>query len=381
MRGTGINRSRNLALCLLLVLPLYASAGDRFEPARAGKGRLELVRGVPVVHLVGTPEEIGEQHGKLLREQGRVLIERYVGRFFNTSNAGRVARAATLAISHRMTIPPAYQREMAALAKAAGVSYDDVLLANTMFDAKKMIQCTTVAAYGKSSSNGRLLLGRNLDFPSFGVAHLYSVVFVYHPDGGEPFVSVGFPGLVGVLSGMNTNGVAAAVMECYGHGMRPEATPYAMLYRQALERAKTVDDVVAAVREGSRSTANNLMVCDAAPRAVVIEMTPSRLAVREDSSGIITATNHFESPELRQKRNDWRLPILKEFRAKSGIDIAAMKKLLKRTALGSTNLQAMIFEPEARSLHLAIGTPPAAEKAYIKLTAEELGLKRTAPGN
>lgn len=42
--------------------------GETRTIARCGKGWLETIDGYPVVHVKGTPYEMGFQHGALLRE-------------------------------------------------------------------------------------------------------------------------------------------------------------------------------------------------------------------------------------------------------------------------------------------------------------------------
>ena len=49
---------------LLFVEPLSAQT-----VARCGKGWLELIDGYPVLHLKGSPREMGFQHGALLRDK------------------------------------------------------------------------------------------------------------------------------------------------------------------------------------------------------------------------------------------------------------------------------------------------------------------------
>src|SRR5207244_8074808 len=109
-------------------------------------------------------------------------------------------------------LPPEQRRELEAIVKA-GVDRNPVVLGNTMFDLKKLFACSALVVTGDRSENGGILLGRNLDFPSLGYVHEYSLVTVYRSPGKHTFVSVGFPGLVGCLSGINDAGLCLGVME------------------------------------------------------------------------------------------------------------------------------------------------------------------------
>ena len=363
-------------LFVCVVLCGCKTAGTSIQAGQSGEGRLEFYQGVPIVYLKGTPEQRGRQHGELLGTAVGELFDGYVTAFLGGGKRGAAARQQCMVVAKQMHIPPEIQREMEAFADAAGMSYDDVLLVNTMFDIKKAMQCTTVAAFGESTADGTLLFGRNLDFPTMGLLHLYSVVFVVQPDAGRRFVSVSFPGYFGVISAMNEAGLAIAVMECFDHGMTPDAPPYAMLYRQVVEQASNVNEAVALLKAGKHSTANNLMICDSSPAACVAEMTSAQFAVREPANGRITAMNRFESPALAQRSLNFRVPVLKAFQKKDGpIALNDVKDTLLRTALPGLNLQAMIFDPAKLSIHLAIGEPPAAGKSYVELPADVLGLR------
>ena len=57
------------------------------------------------------------------------------------------------------------------------------------------------------------LFGRNLDFPTLGYLEQYTLITVYRPTGKRAFASIGFPGLIGVISGMNDSGLAMAILE------------------------------------------------------------------------------------------------------------------------------------------------------------------------
>src|SRR6185312_9730081 len=114
---------------------------------------------------------------------------------------------------------------------------------NTFFDLKKSFACSAVLIDKDKSATGGPLLGRNLDYPSLGYIHRYSLVTVYRPKGKLAFAAVTFPGLVGVLSGMNEAGLCLGVLEVFD--IKPgepyfdaAGTPYALCLRRVLEKAR-----------------------------------------------------------------------------------------------------------------------------------------------
>ena len=364
---------RRVLVCACVVL-LACSAvhGAEFKEAKFGPASLKIVDGVPVIHVYGTHEQMGEQQGKLLGAAAKAVHKQYFGKLFFPGGKDIGLRAGVLRHSLRMekSIPADYIKEMKAFAKAAGMSYEDILLANTVFDIKRAIFCTTFVATGKRSVDGKPVFGRNLDFPTLGTAHKFSCVVVYHPKNGHAVASVTFPGLIGVLSGLNDAGVAAAVMEVHLRGSQIQATPYAMVFRAALTESETTNAVIKAVTARARTSTNNLMICDAGGNAACLELGMKKTAVRRAEDGLIYATNHFRSKELGRPWPCWRIPRLKKA-IKNGrkLDEAAARKLLQTVSYKLLTMQSIVFRPASREFLLAIGKPPASKHKFVRLTS------------
>ena len=117
------------------------------------------------------------------------------------------------------------------------------------------------------------LFGRNLDFPTLGLSDKYSLVTVYRPQRKHAFVSVGFPGLFGCLSGMNDAGLALAVHEVFlsrdgATIFNPKGVPYTFCFRRILEECATVEEAEKLLRATPRTTILNLALCDPNKRGV-----------------------------------------------------------------------------------------------------------------
>lgn len=358
--------------CAILLAGLTACAaavGAEFKEGEHGPATLKIIEGVPVLHVYGTPEEMGEQHGTLFGPQVQLLLDRYLNKMLLPAGRDVGLRDAVLKQARviEKSIPEDYVKEMKALATAAGVEYDDVLLANTVFDIKRVVYCSTVVAVGERSADGKPIFGRNLDFPTLGVAQDYSCIVVMHPEKGHAVAAVTFPGIVGVLSGLNDAGVAAATMEVHLRGVNLEAMPYAMLFRTALTGADSTADVIKTVTDNARTTTNNLMVCDAEGDAACVELAIRKVAVRRPEEGVVYATNHFRSKELGSDWICWRIPrIRKALENGVAVDDALMKKMLDSVAQRHLTMHSMIFRPASRELLLAIGEPPVTKNRFVR---------------
>lgn len=327
-----------------------------WTPRQHGRGRLEQgPGGVPILYLEGTPEEMGEQHGVLLRGEIRALLDWYVTAFVGERDLAEAKRKALAMFSPHMS--DAERREAEALAHAAGLPVDDVLFGQCFTDVYRLFACSTVAA---PSPEGPLL-ARNLDFPSMGRLGRYSIVTVARPDGRRPFVSVGWPGLIGVLSGQS-EALALAVMVVHNADGARAGVPFQLAFRRVLEEADDVAHAERLLRDLPLTVTNNLMVVDRAGGARALELHPDGIVARgPDRDGRVVSTNHFVSRERRQARLSIEyVSSIRRYRAvcdatevPGPLALADARAALDAASVPVT-LQSMIFLPEAGALEVSL---------------------------
>jgi len=355
------------------------AAGDppAVEPAdvpEEHRDRLRIVEGIPVVRLSGTPYEMGYQHGKILDKQIRHLYYEYFEKMVVPLVGGQ-SGLKKWAEKVKPFIPPHLLEEMRGLADAMGRSFEEALYANVSIDRFQSLLCSTVVASGDATGDGEIYFGRNLDFPGRGMLHRMSVVIVFEPKGGEPFVSVTWPGLIGVLSGMNARGVCGATMLIHARRPVEPGMPYMLMYREALARAKRTADVAAYIEKARRTCPNNFMVVDATGAAEVVEWTPQKVLRRPATRGVVCSTNHFKSEGL-DGISGWpggrdRYATLAEFleREHGRIDAARVQEALADVAKPwMTNVQSMVFLPARREIRMSARKRlPVAKGPFVTL--------------
>jgi len=384
--GLGLAALTGVLLFALSSFSLFVAAtwGDaptppavrREDVPEALRGQLRLVEDVPVLRLKGTPREMGYQHGAALKRQIRFLHAEYYEAMIK-----RVVGDAAIEAWAKETepfIPEAYREEMRGLAEGCGLSYEEILAVNASIDRFQTVFCSTVVASGAATKGGEVYFGRNLDFPGRNILQRMTVVLVWEPEGGTPLAAVTWPGLVGVLSGMNADGVAGATMMIHGGERRP-GLPYLLMYRQALEQARKADDVFASISAAKRTCSNNFTVVDATGAAFVIEFNPATVLRRVAEKGAVCSTNLFISDELRDlciPVGEGRYESLTGFleQERGEIDLAAVQSALADVAKPwYLNVQAMVFLPARRSIDLAKGDKlPAAKEPYVHLSRDLL---------
>ncbi len=355
------------------------------DEAKACAGRLALSDPgkLPVLVLEGTPEEMGRQHGEVLgtklRELLRPFLERQDGK--SLPDARRAARE-----SLEPHIPAEYVAEMKALAEAAKVDYEDVLVANCSADLCWAFLCSAVVATGEAVKPGTpLVFGRNLDYPGYGIVDGYSMVAVFRPKGKLAFAAATFPGLVGVVSGLNEKGVAIAdlVDLASGKPTKKGGLPHLFRQRAVLEKATTVDEALGIARALPAAVSHLHVVADE-KSAAILEIAPTTSSYRRpDAKGLLMTANDFtcaaekaadgssaEDPGRPTSRHGCLRRLAEA--AHGRIDAEAVREMLTATSLDHINLQAMVFVPAERALYLARGETlaRASDQAYVRI---ELG--------
>lgn len=376
----------SLALCVLA--GALGGVGERvwaatprvsfpYREGRCGPAELKYIHGLPVLRIGGPPAEIGEQSARLVGGQARQLAD--YPRLLLSQIGLQNKYPALLAAGQRLLpqFPPDHRTELEAFARTAGLDRELLVAVNTMADAYRGgLGCSSLLIEAGRSKTGGPLFGRNLDFYSLGILQKYSLVTVCRPHGKRAFCSVGFPGMVGCLSGMNDAGLAVAVHEVLlaGDGaplFDSRGVPYTLLLRRILEECRTVDEAERLVRATFRTTLFNLALCDP-QRARVLEVTPRTVAARAPERGLLACTNHFRSPELRTLlRFSWRYQSLWEVQQRDRVDVADIARKLHEVSQGPMTLQTMVFEPRALRLHVSIGASPA---SALPLRTLDVGL-------
>jgi hypothetical protein len=322
----------------------------------------------PVVELRGTAEQMGEEHGKDLAKPIDFLHTHYLKVYLGGGTQRFLALGAAKLFENYFR--PEHLKEAEALAKETGMDERETVLAQCFLDLSPMNACSTITLPASAAPDHVARFGRNLEFLSLGVADKYSTVFVYHPDEGRyGFVSIGWPGLIGVLSGMNEHGLALANMEVTRTPRFPGAMPYTLLYRTALERCRTVNQVIDLIEHTPRQTPNNLMVMDAAGDRAVLEIKPKGVTVRRAPvTSALISTNHQRGTDCDTMGRCWRYDSLHDMgREDFGkIDLKGLEGMLADVSPGKPTLQSMVFEPGNRVIYLSTGAD-ATSKPYYRV--------------
>ena len=255
------------------------------------------------------------------------------------------------------------------------------VVGNTLPDTYRgWMGCSSLMVSPEKSATHATLFGRNLNFYPVASLDKCGLVTVYRPTGKRAFASIGFPGVIGCLSGINDAGLALAVHEVFFSGdgatmLNTKAMPYAACFRRILEECDSVAAAEKLVRSVERSTLLNLAVCDRRDCAV-LEMTPKTVAIRRGEDGVCVCTNHFRTADLAMFAWGRRYSELAKSAEMEKIGVGDVAQKLDAVNQGRRTMQTMIFEPGPLLLHVSLGPPPATKQPLREIALAPLWAKK-----
>ncbi len=333
---------------------LGPATGERRVVAREGNGRLELRDGTRVLVLQGTPEEMGRQHGVLLKKEVHRLVDRIlfgvgVGSSFAKGSwfFGEIEQA-----QQRLSpfLDQRYLREMDALAGAAGLPREEVRLANCF---PELFHCSGFAIFGKATVDGRLYHGRILDYLRGMGLEQNAVVMVFRPDRGNAWVNIGYAGFIGSVTAMNEKRVAIGEMGGKGEG-HWDGKPMAELVREVMEKASTLDEAVDIMRKGPRTCEYYYVISDAkTKRAVGIAATPDKFEVIQPGQSH-PLLPHAVPDAVLMSAGDRYQELARRVQASFGkFDAQGARDLMKRPVCMTSNIHCALFAPDTLEFWVA----------------------------
>jgi hypothetical protein len=113
-------------------------------------------------------------------------------------------------------------------------------------------------------------------------------------DGRDVIVSSGWPGFLGVLTGMAPGRFAVTLNAVWSEDPRLVAEPVAFLLRRVLSTTPSFDEAVSLLAD-SRISCDCILLVTGTKQGelAVIERTPTRNAERRAQNGTLLATNHY----------------------------------------------------------------------------------------
>ena len=301
------------------------------ETARAGPAYLARRGKVWVMQLAGDPVELGYQHARLATPlmadgDGRMLD------LFASTVPSRPLRALVSAIvqARYRRLDRSFPDERRAEIFGESVGYVDpyshvfptyqrLVYLHALYDIalafehSPLLACTAFVASGDATAGGatpgHTIVGRNFDFDVDPWFDDDKVVEIVAERDRIPFASVAWPGMTGVVTGMNAAGIWINVNGGRAGELDSAGVPVVFTTRAVLEGARTIDEAIALIRRDPPMASHILLLADGnTGEAAVVERAPGReLGVVRDRTPTTVVANHYRTPALAADPKDARI--------------------------------------------------------------------------
>lgn len=280
-----------------------------------GNDTLRLSRsGLWEMRVGGTPFERGEAYGKLtqdlLYQQEQIFVDQ-IRTFVPSKTYLKFLRYLTFMFNHSIGkyIGEEYREEIYGMSLSCSDDFNFVCepyerqmnyhsahdIGHAMQD-YMLVGCSSFAAWDTCSATGDLLVGRNFDFYIGDEFARNRIVMFCFPTEGYRFASISWPGMIGVMSGMNEKGLTVTINAAKSAVPTSSATPISILTREILQYASTIDEAYAIASRHKTFVSESILIGSAADScAAVIEKSPDKMALRTADSSFIISTNHYQS--------------------------------------------------------------------------------------
>ncbi len=296
--------------------------------------------GIHALFVQGSSYDMAFQHGTLLHDEipnGAISIssklisnEAHNELPDNPILANLLTKSIRLFISDRIAkyvetnypdLSELYSDSMRGMSESSGVSEEELRDAAVAPDVLMVVakvamklgsfqaaasslgsNCSSFAAWGDYTSDGRLLIGRNLDFPVTGGFDKYPTLIYATPNDGQKYLVISSAGLhIAGLTSINESGIYIAchtvpTTEASANGIPPFMTAV-----NVMKNARTFDEAVA-IFKGSLPPSG--WAYDLASfkegRVATLELSNQHMAVRESglAVGKHIQTNDYLMPEM-----------------------------------------------------------------------------------
>ena len=260
--------------------------------------------GLYEMRVCGGPFERGEAIGKLGADLLYLQEKAFADKLFEMvpSSRYRAFLHYFITIFNRRlgaSVPLEYRQEIKAMSASCTHEFDDFgspyerqMQYHSAHDIGHVMQdymlvgCTSFAVWGRESADSSLLMARNFDFYMGEEFAKNKLVLFEKPDSGYAYVSVTWPGMLGVVSGMNTEGLAVTINASKLEVPSSSATPISILVKSILQYASNIEEAETIAASFKTFVCESILVGSANDgRAVIIEKTPSDMGIYSPVGG------------------------------------------------------------------------------------------------
>ena len=350
-------------------------------------------QGLWEMYVKGNPMELGLNQGALSQElfnQQEAVFLKKIDELVPSRTKQYLLRKFLRWFNRKtyLHIDEQYKTEIYGISKYASPNYDylaeeysRVLYFHGAHDIGHALQdlalvgCSSFAAWGDQTEDGKLLIGRNFDFYAGDDFAKNKIIAFVEPDKGHKFMSVTWGGMIGVVSGMNDQGLTVTINAGKSQFPLVAKTPVSLVTREILQYASTIEEAIAIAKKREVFVSESIFVGSGKDKkAAIIEVSPQNFGVYEVESNTnqLICSNHFQSAayandeknqkhileshsQYRYKRMEELLEVTSKVNPEKVVDILRNREGLDEQQIGYGNEKALnqmlahhgiVFQPE-----------------------------------
>ena len=381
---------------------------------------LKNKQGLWELYVEGNPLQIGEITGSLTQKQ----LQSQEAYIFNMvediipSKFQQFLLRKFLAWYNRQMyqhIPEEYKTEIYGLSQYSSLNFSEIgepylriLYLHGAHDIGHAMQdlmlvgCSSFAVWGDKTVDNDLLIGRNFDFYAGDDFAKEKIISFVNPSKGHKFMSVTWGGMIGVVSGMNEQGLTVTINAGKSKIPLVAKTPISIVTREILQYASTIDEAIAIAKKREVFVSEAIFIGSAKDKkAIVIEVSPDNFGVYEvENTNKLICSNHFQSEEyqndernikwIEESHSMYRFERMQELISekekidvKDAVSILRNKKGLGNKEIGFGNEKALnqllahhgiVFKPESKKVW--VSSNPYQLGEFVEYDLDEIFMNR-----
>ena len=167
-----------------------------------------------------------------------------------------------------------------------------------------IVGCTSFIA-NQNRNDSDMVIGRNFDFYINDDFAKDKMIAFVKPDSGYQFAYITWASMIGVVSGMNTEGITITINAAKSDIPSEAKTPISLLTREILQFSSNIEEAVAIARKRNIFVSESILVSSAKDdMAILIEKTPTQLDLFYNRATQMVSSNHYQGDLFKNEENN-----------------------------------------------------------------------------
>jgi isopenicillin-N N-acyltransferase-like protein len=261
---------------------------------REKKGMLKIVE------VGGSHYEMGFQYGKSCPEITEMLdktFQLFGGRDRTRSIAEKYI---SLYLPNTEKYAPEIAEEMRGMADGAKVNLQDILFLNITYEISVpsvMGGCTSFAASGEATVNGKIIAGQNLDHVEFWQD--YMILLKMNPADSPKIMAVTAAGCLSLI-GINSAGISVNINLLRNkESLEPAGGVPTHIILRKIFMSENLGQSIAAIASAEGRSAKNYLETNKQGDIIDVETTANDMEIQFPERGMLTHANYFKTDRFK----------------------------------------------------------------------------------